>query len=137
MFGLWAGQGLKSRRNTFFVELSLLWWWNSTYQNLKGWPFQKCELQSFAFQKKPILQRPQVNQLGGFEYNLRCLKRFFRKVLRKLWSASFLKLRFLKIRLLVTWLKCLIYTFLKNRCMKIVQDSCFLVSFPRFLRTLF
>ena len=52
-------------------------------------------------------QQPLANQLGGFEYNFRCLKRFFRKVRRKLRSAFSLKLRFLKIRLLVTWLKCL------------------------------
>ena len=32
---------------------------------------------------------------------------FFWKLLRKLWSACFLKLRFPKIRLLVSWLKCL------------------------------
>ena len=70
-------------------------------------PSQKCELQSFVFQKVPIWQRPLANQLGGFEYNFRCLKRFFRKVRRKLRSAFFLKLRILKIRLLVTWLKCL------------------------------
>ena len=49
-----------------------------------------------------------ANQHGGFEYNFRCLKRFFRKVRRKLRSAFFLKLRFLKIRFLVTWLKCLL-----------------------------
>ena len=90
------------------MDLSLLWWWTSTYQNLKGWPSQKCELQSFVFQKVPIWQRPLANQLGGFEYNFRYLKRFFRKVRRKLRSAFFLKLRFLKIRLLVTWLKCLL-----------------------------
>ena len=90
------------------MDLSLLWQWTSTYQNLTGWPSQKCELQSFVFQKVPIWQRLLANQLGGFEYNFRCLKRFFRKVPQKLRSAFFLKLSFLKIRLLVTWLKCLI-----------------------------
>ena len=54
-----------------------------------------------------IWQRLLANQLGRFEQNFRCLKWFFRKVPRKLQSAFFLKLRFLKIRLLVTWLKCL------------------------------
>ena len=54
----------------------------------------------------PIWQRLLANQLGRFEYNFRCLKRFFRKVPRKLQSAFFRKLFFLKIRLLVTWLKC-------------------------------
>ena len=85
------------------MDLSLPWRWTSTYQNLKGWSSQKCELQSFVFQKVPIWQR-----LGGFEFNFRCLKWFLRKSLRKLRSEFFLKLRFLKIRLLLTWLKCLI-----------------------------
>ena len=91
-----------------FVDLSLLWRWTSTYQAPKGWVSQKCELQSFVFQKVPIWQWLQANQLGRFEYNFRCLKWFFRKLSRKLRSAFFLKLRPLKIRLLVTWLKCLI-----------------------------
>ena len=93
-----------------FIDFSLLWQWYSTYQNLKGWPSQKCEFQSSIFQKVPIWQQPLANQLGGFEYNFRCLKRFFRKVRRKLRSAFSLKLRFLKTRLLVTWLKCLYLT---------------------------
>ena len=67
-------------------------------QNLKGWLSQECEIQSFIFQKVPMWQRLLANQLGEFEYNFSCLKRFSRK-------AFFLKLRFLKIRLLVTWLK--------------------------------
>ena len=66
--------------------------------------------QSFVFQKVPIWQRPPANQLGEFEYNFRCLKWFFRKLPRKLRSAFFLKLRFLKIRLLLTWLKGLFKT---------------------------
>ena len=89
------------------MDLSVLWWWTSTYQNLKGWPSQKCELQSFVFQKVPIWQQLLYNQLEGFEYNFRYLKWFFRKLPRKLRSAFFLKLRFLKIGILVTWLKCL------------------------------
>ena len=60
----------------------------------------------------PIWQQSRANQLGGSEYNFRCLKRFFRKVQRNLRSAFFLKLRFLKIRLLVTWLKCLLRAYL-------------------------
>ena len=56
----------------------------------------------------PIWQQSRANQLGGSEYNFRCLKRFFRKVQRNLRSAFFLKLRFLKIRVFVTWLKCLL-----------------------------
>ena len=47
--------------------------------------------------------------LGDMCYNFRCRKR---KVLRKFRSAFFLKLRFLKIRLLVTWLKCLVVPFI-------------------------
>ena len=55
----------------------------------------------------PIWQRPLANQLGGFDFNFRCLKRFFGKVRQRLRSAFSLKLRFSKLRLLVTWLKCL------------------------------
>ena len=49
---------------------------------------------------------------GDLSYNFRCLKRFFRKVLQKLGSIFFLKLRFLKIQLLVMWLKCLVVPFI-------------------------
>ena len=84
------------------------------YHNLKVWLSQKCELQSFVFQKVPIRQRLSANQLGGFQYNFRCLKRFFRKVLQKLRSAFLLKLRFLKIRLFVTWLMCLFFVNILN-----------------------
>ena len=69
------------------MDLNLLWRWTSTYQNLKGWPSQKCELQSFVFQKVPIWQRLLANQLGQFEYNFRYLKWFFRKLPQKLRSA--------------------------------------------------
>ena len=68
---------------------------------------QKCKLQSFVVQKVPIWQRLLTNQLEGFEYNFKCLKWFFRNLPRKLRSACFLKSTLLKIRLLVTWLKCL------------------------------
>ena len=116
------------------------------YQNLKGWLSQKFELQSFVFQKVPIWQQLLTNQLEGFEYNSRCLKRFSRKVQRKLRSAFFLKLTFLKIRLLVTWLKCLIeYRLdqLNNKHTKIAinsaimyfkgcfQNKCLLKAFAR------
>ena len=68
----------------------------------------KMPLQSFVFQKVLISQRPLANQLGGFQYNFRCLKRFFRKMRRKLRLTFVFKLRFVKIRLLITWLKCLV-----------------------------
>ena len=100
------------------------------YQNLKCWPPKKCELQSFVFQKVPIWQRLLANQLGGIEYNFSCLKRLFRKVRRKLRSAFSLKSRFLKIRLLVTLLKCLIYfmlTFCWHFCVCFWQAQAFLL----------
>ena len=56
-------------------------------KNLKCWLSQKCELQSSVFQKVSIWKRLLANQLGKFEYTFRCLKRFFRKVPRKLRSA--------------------------------------------------
>ena len=92
------------RQWNIFVLIDLIDW-------LKGWPSKKCELQFFVFQKVPIWQRPLANQLGGIEYNFRSLKRFFRKVRRKLRSAFSLKLRFLKIRLLDTWLKWTLFNF--------------------------
>ena len=85
------------------------------YQYLKGWLPQKCELESFVFQKVLIWQQLLANQLRGIEYNFRCLKRFFRKVRRELRSAFFFKLRFLKVRLLVTWLKCLLNNHLHSQ----------------------
>ena len=103
------GQGLKLWRNTCFCQFKPSLALNFDVPNLKGWPFQKYELQSFVFQNVPIWQRHVANQLGVFEYNFRCLKRFLRKVPRKLWLTFFLELRFLIIRLLVTWLKCLLH----------------------------
>ena len=35
-----------------------------------------------------IWERPLANQLGGIEYNFRCLKWFFSKLPRKLWSVG-------------------------------------------------
>ena len=61
----------------------------------------------FCLSKGALWQQLLANQLGRFEYNFRCLKRIFRKVLQKLRSAFFLKFRFLKMQLLVTQLKCL------------------------------
>ena len=81
------------------MDLSLLWRWTPTQQNLKGWPSQKCELQPFVFQKVPIWQRLLVNQLVGFEYNFRCLEWLPSKLSWKLRSAFLHKLRFLKIQL--------------------------------------
>ena len=101
------------------MDLSVLWWWTSLYQNLTGWPSQKCEHQSFVFQKVPIWQQLLANQLEGFECNFRCLKWFFRKLPRKVRSAFFLKKRFLNIRILVTWLKCLFTVYLMNHLFKI------------------
>ena len=77
-------------------------------------PAQKCELQPFLFQKVPMWYRLLVSQLGGSEYNSRYLKSFFKKLPRKLRSAFLLKLIFLKIRLLVTWPKCLYIYVLYN-----------------------
>ena len=73
-----------------------------------GKTFQKYELQPFVFQKTPVRQRLLTNNPGVFEHSLRFLKWFWSKLPRKLWSAFLLKLRFLKIPLLLTWLKCLL-----------------------------
>ena len=45
MFGFWAGQGLKLRKNTCFCRFKSSLAVNVHVQNLKGWPSQKCELQ--------------------------------------------------------------------------------------------
>ena len=108
VFGFWTGQSLKLRRNSCFCGLKSSFPVNFQYQKLKGLPLQKWEVQSFAFQKGPVWQRFLANQLGGLEYNIRCLKWFSRKLPLKLRTNFFLQLRSLKIQLLFTWLKCLI-----------------------------
>ena len=40
----------------------------------------ECAFKPFVFQKVPIWQWLLVNQIGRFEYNFRCLKRFSRKL---------------------------------------------------------
>ena len=108
MFGFWVCQGLTLRRIPVFVNLSLLWRWTSTYKNLKGWLSQKCvNFSLFSFKKCLYHNDFWSIGLGDLNIILRCMKRFFRKVPRKLQWVFFLKLRFLKIRLLVTWLECL------------------------------
>ena len=77
----------------------------NSQQNLKSQSCQKCKLQPFAFQKVPIREWLLPYQLGGFEYYFRFLKWFCSKFPRKLRRSFLHKLRFLKIRLLVTWLK--------------------------------
>ena len=69
------------------MDLNVLWWGTSTYQNLKGWLSQKGKLKSFVFQKVRIWQPFLDNQLGGCEYNFRCLKWFFIQLPRMLRSA--------------------------------------------------
>ena len=66
------------------MDLSLLWRWARTKQNLKDWLTQEWKLQSFVFQKVPIQQLLLANQLGEFEYNFRCRKWFFGRLPRKI-----------------------------------------------------
>ena len=89
IFGFWTSQNLKLRRNTCLCRFKSSLAVKFHYQYLKGWLPQKCELESFVFQKVLIRQRLLANQLRGIEYNFRCLKRFFRKVRRELRSAFF------------------------------------------------
>ena len=101
----WAGQSLKLRRNTYLRGFKSSLAVNFYHTKI-------CKVGSIKhanFNHLPIWQRLLANQLGGFEYNFRCLEQFFRKLSQKLRSAFFLKLRFLKILLLVTWLKCPMY----------------------------
>ena len=91
------------------MDSSLPWWWLPKWQNLKDQPCKKYELQTFVFQKVLIRQR-----LGAFEYGLRCMKWFSRKLLQKLLLAFLFKLRYLKIWLLVTWLRFLLQNQLKS-----------------------
>ena len=69
----------------------------------------KCSCLNFnlVFQKVPIGQWLKVNQLQEFKCNFRHLKWFSSILLQKLQSDFLLKLRFLKMRLFVIWLKCL------------------------------
>ena len=107
IFGFWAGQSLKAEIPAF-VDISLCSWRTRTQQILKCWSFQKCEHQPFVFRKVPIWQRLRANQLGGFEYNFRCLELFSSNLTRNLRSSFLLKLPILKVRLLLTSLRCLL-----------------------------
>ena len=91
-----------------------LFYMNSTQKNLNCWPFQKCELHFFVFQKVPIWQGLLAYQLWAFECNLRCLRWFTSQFPERLRSAFPLKFRLLKIRLLFAWLKCLLIAAMLN-----------------------
>ena len=101
IFGFWVWQSLKSRRNTCFREFKSSLAVNFHVPKPEKLAFSKMWTSMFCLQKMSIWQRLLANQLGGFEYNFRFLKWFFRKLPGKLRLAFFLKLRFLKIRLLV------------------------------------
>ena len=90
-FWFLGGRRSKIEEIPVFVDLSFLWWWTSTYQNPKGWLSQKCELQSFCLSKGAHM----ATTSGQSAW----------RILR---STFFLKLRFLKVRPLVTCLKCLL-----------------------------
>ena len=87
ILGFWADQGLKFSRKTCFCGFKSSLAVNSYVAKPESWPFQKCELKLFVFQKALIWQRLLANQLGRFEYNFSCLKWFFSKLPRKLRSA--------------------------------------------------
>ena len=71
----------------------------------KTWTLTIC------FQKLPKWQQLLANQLSGFGHNCRCLKWFSNNLPGMLQTDLLLKLRFLKIRLLVTRQKCLLKQF--------------------------
>ena len=100
-------QGLKLRRNTCFC-----WFKSSLAVKFHVPKPERMALSkrwtSISRLSKGAHMTTTSSQSAWGIYNFRRLKRFFRKVRRNLWSAFFFKLRFLKIRLLVTWLKCLI-----------------------------
>ena len=54
MFGFWASKSLKLRRNACFFGFKSSLVENFHELNLKCWPSQKCEIQSFFPQKVPI-----------------------------------------------------------------------------------
>ena len=100
--GIWAGQGLKLRRNTSFCRFKSSLAVNFHVPKPEMSVFSKMSTSIFCLSKGAHMTTLLANQLGQFEYSFRCLKRFFRKMARKLRSPFFHKLRFLKTRLLVT-----------------------------------
>ena len=76
IFGFSVSQGLKLRRNTCLCRFKSSLMVHSTYQNLKGWPSQKCELQSFVFQKVAISKPALANSLGDLNIILGACNHF-------------------------------------------------------------
>ena len=90
ILGFWACRGLKLRRNTCFC-----WFKSSFAVNFHVPKPERLALSIiwtsiFCLQKMPIWKRLLANQLGGLECDFTCLKRFFRKVPRKLRWLFFL-----------------------------------------------
>ena len=100
------GQSLKLCRNTCFRGFSFFL--GGELPRSKTWKVCPLKSVNFVFQKVPIWQQFLANPLRGFEYNFRCMKYFYSKLPLKLRSGFLLKLSFSKIRLLVTWLNCLV-----------------------------
>ena len=88
----WAGQSLELWRNTCFCRFKSSLVMNFHEPKLERLALSKMWISIICLSKGAHV----VNQLGGFEYNFRCLQWFFRKLPRKLVSAFFLKLRFLE-----------------------------------------
>ena len=76
IFGFWANQGLKSRRNTCFGQIKCSLAVKFHVQKPETLALSKMLTSIFHVSKSAhMTTRPLANQLGRFEYNFRCLKR--------------------------------------------------------------
>ena len=107
-FGLWAGQSLKLRRNTCFRGFKFSLPVNYHAAKAERLALSKMWTSIFCLSKPVHMTTTSGQSPCGIEYNFRYLKWFFSKLPHKSQLVFLLKLWFLKIRLLVTWLKCLI-----------------------------
>ena len=72
--------GFKLSRNIYFREFKFSFAVNFHIAKPEMLASQKCDLQTFIFQKVTISQQFLINKLGRFEYIFRCLKCFFQPI---------------------------------------------------------
>ena len=101
-FGFLVVQSIELSRNTCFRRFKFFFVVNFHVAKTERLALSKMWTSTFCS------QRLLVNQLVAFEYNFRCLNLFPSKLAPKLRSVFLCKLRFLKIQLFFTRMKCLI-----------------------------
>ena len=115
MFGFWVIQSFKSCRNTCFCGVTFSLVVKSQVAKPEILVLSKTWTSTYCLLKDAnLLKRLLANQLGGFEYNFKCLKSFTSRLPRRFWSTFLLVLRLLKISLSVRWLKCLLLSHIRS-----------------------